>query len=185
MNIAAISPTELADLINSGNIVDLIDVCTPLEYRAVHIEFARNIPLDQLDPAEIMQSRSKADDPLYIICASGNRGQLACEKFHKAGFSQVVNIEGGKSACLETSLPVVRGRKAISLDRQVRMVIGSLVLAGNLLGWLLHPAFYILSTFMGAGLLFAGITDTCALGMLLARMPWNRSKQSSQSICNY
>ena len=184
MSITSIAPVELADLFKSGKKIDLIDVCAPVEYREVHIEFARNIPLDRLDPSKVIQSRSKTDGPLYIICASGNRGRMACEKFLKSGYSHVVNIEGGNTACLAVGLPVVRGKKALSLDRQVRFVIGSLVVLGNVSGWLLHPAFFFLSTFMGAGLIFAGITDTCALGMMLARMPWNRGTQSSHSICN-
>jgi hypothetical protein len=71
-------------------------------------------------------------------------------------------------------LPVVRGSKAISLERQVRMAAGSLVLLGILLAWLVHPACYGLSALVGAGLVFAGMTNTCGMGLLLARMPWNR-----------
>ena len=78
-----------------------------------------------------MQARNgSADEPLYVICRSGGRGQQACEKFLKAGFSNVVNVEGGTMACVEAGLPVVRGKKAISLERQVRIAAGSLVLLG-------------------------------------------------------
>jgi Protein of unknown function (DUF2892) len=86
----------------------------------------------------------------------------------------VVNVEGGMLACIEAGLQVVRGKKAISLERQVRIAAGLLVVLGSLLGWFVHPAFIGLSAFVGAGLLFAGITDTCGMGMLLARMPWNQ-----------
>jgi hypothetical protein len=72
-------------------------------------------------------------------------------------------------------LPVVRGKKAISLERQVRIAAGSLVLLGVIGSLLIHPYVIGLSAFVGAGLLFAGITDTCGMGMLLARMPWNRN----------
>ena len=85
-------------------------------------------------------------------------------------------VEGGTLACVESGLPVVRGMKAISLERQVRIASGLLVLLGALLGWLVHPAFIGLSAFIGAGLVFAGVTDTCGMGMLLARMPWNQVK---------
>ncbi len=114
------------------------------------------------------------DEPLYLICRSGSRGRQACEKILTAGFTKVVNVEGGTLACFEAMLPVVRGKKAISLERQVRIAAGSLVLLGVLLGWLVHPALYGLSAFIGAGLVFAGITDTCGMGMILARMPWNQ-----------
>ncbi len=75
----------------------------------------------------------------------------------------------------------VRGKKTISLERQVRIAAGLLVLLGALLGWLVHPAFIGLSAFIGAGLLFSGITDTCGMGMILARMPWNQCKEDKSS----
>jgi rhodanese-related sulfurtransferase len=168
-------PQSFAKRCNEGTKIDLIDVRTPVEHREVHVEIAWNIPLDRLDPAALMQARNgSANEPLYLICRSGSRGQQACEKFLKAGFSNVVNIEGGTMACVEAGLSVVRGKKAISLERQVRMAAGSLVLLGAVLGCLVHPAFIGLSAFVGAGLLFAGITDTCGMGMVLARMPWNQ-----------
>ena len=182
MNIAVIKPQEFAELCKNGEKIDLIDVRTPIEYEEVHIQIARNFPLDQLDPAVLMQTRTgSANEPLYVICRSGSRGQQACEKFLKAGFSNVVNIEGGTMACVEAGLPVVRGKKAISLERQVRIAAGSLVLLGAALGWFVHPAFIGLSAFVGAGLVFAGITDTCGMGMILARMPWNQTSQFTTS----
>ena len=183
MSITIITPQELADLCKDGRKIDLIDVRTPVEYREVHVEIARNVPLDQLDAAALMQARNgSANEPLYLICRSGSRGQQACEKFLKAGFSNVVNIEGGTMACVEAGLPVVRGKKAISLERQVRIAAGSLVLLGAIL-YFVHPAFIGLSAFVGAGLVFAGITDTCGMGMMLARMPWNQCGKESTSCC--
>ncbi len=183
MTVTTISPQQLAELCKAGKI-ELIDVRTPVEFRELHTTVARNVPLDRLDPAAIMQARNGSkDEPLYIICRSGSRGQKACEKFLEAGFSNVVNIEGGTLACVEAGLPVVRGKKAISLERQVRIAAGSLVLLGVLLGWLVHPAFLGLSAFIGAGLVFAGITDTCGMGMMLARMPWNQVKDASTGCC--
>ena len=86
----------------------------------------------------------------------------------------MLNVEGGTLAWAEAGLPVVRGKRAISLERQVRIAAGSLVLLGAILGWMVHPVFVGVSAFIGAGLVFAGITDTCGMGLLLARMPWNR-----------
>jgi rhodanese-related sulfurtransferase len=182
MAITTVKPHEFAELCKYGKKVDLIDVRTPVEFREVHVENARNVPLDRLNPAALMQARNgSADEPLYFICRSGSRGLQACEKFVKAGFSNVVNVEGGTMACVEAGLPVVRGKKAVSLERQVRIAAGSLVLLGALLGWLVHPALMGLSAFVGAGLLFSGITDTCGMGMVLARMPWNRCGKDSTS----
>jgi len=184
MSVATISPAKLAEITQEGRKIDLIDVRTPVEFREVHLETARNVPLDQLDPKVLMQARSgSSSDPLYVICKSGGRSQQACEKFVKAGFTNIVNIEGGTTACITAGLPVVRGKKAIALERQVRIAAGLLVLLG-IGGWCAnYPAFLALSAFVGAGLMFAGITDTCGMGMVLARMPWNQCGTDKDSCC--
>jgi rhodanese-related sulfurtransferase len=184
MDISAISPAELDRLCKEGKQIELIDVRTPVEFREVHVEIARNVPLDQLDVAALMQARNgSANEPLYVVCHSGSRGRQACERFLTAGFSNVVNVEGGTKACLEAGLPVVRGKKTVSLERQVRIAAGSLVLLGAVLGWLANPAFLGLSAFVGAGLVFSGITDTCPMAMLIARMPWNQCSPTAKSCC--
>jgi rhodanese-related sulfurtransferase len=171
---SAISPQALAQLFRSGKQIELIDVRTPAEFQEVHVEFAHNVPLGDLEPAKIVQARNgSAGEPLYVICRSGGRGKQACDKFAQAGFDNVVNVEGGTLACESSGLPLVRGKKVMSLERQVRITAGSLVLVGVVLGSLVHPYLYGLSAFIGAGLVFAGITDTCGMGMLLAKMPWN------------
>lgn len=183
MTVTVIKPSELAELCKHEKKIDLIDVRTPVEYREVHLEIARNVPLDRLNATAVMQARNgSASEPLYVICRSGARGKQACERFLKEGFSNVINIEGGTMACVEAGLPVVRGTKAISLERQVRIAAGSLVLLGAALS-LVHPAFIGLAAFIGAGLVFAGITDTCGMGMILARMPWNQVGEESTSCC--
>lgn len=184
MTNSTISAVEFAQLCRDKD-VGLIDVRTPAEFREVHLGIARNVPLGRLDPAAFMRARTNGcEQPLYVICQSGGRGRQACEMFYKAGFTSVINVEGGTSACIATGLPIVRGPKTISLERQVRIAAGSLVLLGLLLSWLVHPAFVFLSAFVGAGLVFAGITDTCGMGMILARMPWNQNSQSEASSCS-
>jgi rhodanese-related sulfurtransferase len=158
----------------------LLDVRTPTEFREVHAEGARLLPLDRLDPHAVMQSRGQSlnghgEEPLYVICQSGNRARQAAEKFLAAGYANVVNVEGGTNAWAAAGLPVVRGAKTISLERQVRIAAGFLVLAGSVLAYFVHPYFLALPAFVGAGLLFAGITDTCGMGLLLAKMPWNNA----------
>lgn len=184
MSIVAMKPQELAERCKVGKKPDLIDVRTPVEFREVHLEVARNIPLDQLDPVAYLKTRTgSTEEAIYIVCRSGGRGKQACEKFLNVGFTNVVNIEGGTQACVEAGLPVVRGKQAISLERQVRIAAGSLVLLGAVLGWFIHPGFIGLSAFIGAGLLFAGITDTCGMGMMLARMPWNQIATEPAATC--
>ncbi len=171
----SITAVELQSLASAGNRIDLIDVRTPVEFREIHVAFARNEPLDQLDAKAIHASRiGTANEPLYIICRSGARGRQACEKFVAAGIDNTINIEGGTMACVSAGLPVLRGKKAVSLERQVRIAAGSMVFAGSVLGFFVHPYFIGLSAFVGAGLVFAGVTDTCGMGMLLAKMPWNQ-----------
>lgn len=183
MSVPTITPTRLEELRTAGKVVDLIDVRTPVEYREVHVAFAHNVPLDRLDPAVVQRQRTvPPDEPLYVICRSGSRGRQACERLVAAGLS-VVNVEGGTLAWADAGLPVVRGKKMISLERQVRIAAGVLVLLGAVLGWLVHPAFVGLSAFVGAGLVFAGVTDACGMGLLLARMPWNRVKEPAAACC--
>jgi rhodanese-related sulfurtransferase len=180
--ITSISPCELHGQKICGKAVELIDVRTPVEFAEVHAQYARNVPLDALQPAELIRDRGPADPPLYVICRSGSRAKQACEKFQAAGFASVVNVEGGTLAWIEAGLPVLRGKKMISLERQVRIAAGFLVVLGVVLGWLVHPAFVGLPAFVGAGLIFAGVTDTCGMGLLLARMPWNRGGDA-KSAC--
>jgi rhodanese-related sulfurtransferase len=175
MNVSTISSAKLAETIREGKKIDLIDVRTPVEFREVHLDIARNVPLDRLNPENLMRTRNgSSGEPLYVICKSGGRGQQACEKFIKAGFTNVVNVGGGTTACIEAGLPVVRGKATMSLERQVRIAAGSLVLLGVIGSYAVHPCLIGLSAFVGAGLVFAGVTDTCGMGMMLARMPWNK-----------
>jgi rhodanese-related sulfurtransferase len=172
MSVPTITPAELVELVKAGPVA-LLDVRTPAEFEEVHVAFARNVPLDQLDPAQLGTDPAA---PVYVVCQRGARGQRACEQLRAAGFTGATNVAGGTLACVEAGLPVVRGRKTISLERQVRIAAGALVLLGVGSGFLVHEALFGLSALVGAGLVFAGLTDTCGMGALLARMPWNRRK---------
>ena len=173
-----ISPRQLAELRNSGAAVELLDVRTPLEFSEVHVDFARNVPLDQLSPEQLSPEQlgraAQRSEPLYVICRSGGRGKQACEKLSAAGLN-VVNVEGGTLAWEQAGLSVVRSaQKVVSLERQVRIAAGALVLLSAILGYFVHPYFIALAAFVGAGLVFAGVTDTCGMGLMLSRMPWNK-----------
>jgi len=174
-----ITAEELSNLIKSGKKIDLIDVRTPAEFREIHAEPAKLLPLDKLSAESLKALRTTAtDQPVYVICKSGNRGRQACDKLRAAGVS-VVNVEGGTTAWAAAGLPVVRGKKTISLERQVRIAAGSMVFAGTLAGAFANPLFLIIPGFVGAGLVFAGVTDTCGMAMLLAKMPWNQAGGAS------
>lgn len=174
-----ISPQDLNAQRLKGEALDLIDVRTPVEFREVHVDFARNVPLDRLDLQEIRrEGANAADRPLYVICRSGSRGRRACETLQRAGL-EPINVEGGTAAWEAAGLPVVRGRKGISLERQVRIAAGLLVIGGTALGAFLHPGFLGIPAFVGAGLVFAGVTDRCGMALLLGRMPWNQVREKS------
>lgn len=159
--------------------IDLVDVRTPAEFREIHAEGAINQPLDSLQPEAIVAARNgRSDQPLYLICKSGSRSAMAAKKFIAAGIENVVSVDGGTTAWAEADLPVIRGQKTISLERQVRIAAGFLTFLGAVLGAFVNPWFIGLSAFVGAGLMFAGITDTCGMGMVLARMPWNQCKDT-------
>jgi rhodanese-related sulfurtransferase len=180
VSVRTITPGELHELFASGRPVQLIDVRTPAEFREVHAAGARSVPLDRLDPAAFPCGGPDAA-PVYLICQSGSRGRAVCERLIAAGRPDVVNVEGGTLAWEAAGLPVVRGKMAVSLERQVRIAAGSLVLIGVGLGALVHPYLLGVAAFVGAGLVFSGITDTCGMGLLLARMPWNREGSQNAS----
>lgn len=171
----------LADDMKRGTSVMLLDVRTPAEFQAVHAVGASNVPLDVLDPGRFMAGRS-ADAPVYVICHSGARARTACERFIAAGFANAVLVEGGTKAWQAAGCPVVTGKQSLSVERQVRLVIGLGVIAGVILALTVNPWCALISGFFGAGLTMAGITDCCPLALMVAAMPWNRGCTSG-SCC--
>jgi rhodanese-related sulfurtransferase len=131
--------------------------------------------LHQLQPESLIASGALANGrPVFLLCQTGVRAAKAAEKFVASGLERAVVIEGGTKAWIEAGLPVARAAVPVmSLERQVRVAAGTLVLTGVLLGWFVYAGFFVLAGFVGAGLIFAGITDFCGMGLLLAGMPWN------------
>ena len=155
---------------NSG--IPLIDVRTPAEYGSIHADGAVNHSMESLQVEKIPFAK---EEEIHVICQSGGRSMKVCQKLEAAGFTKIVNIEGGTSAWHAAGLPVVEGKKVMSLERQVRIAAGSLVVIGAAIGQFVHPGGFALSAFIGAGLVFAGVTDTCGMGMMIAKMPWNQA----------
>ena len=169
-----ISPIELQKILVTNPSSSVIDVRTPMEFAEVHVPQARSVPLDELKPGSLALPK---DQPVYLICRSGQRATKAAEKFAKEGFLQTIVVEGGTLAWIAANLPVTRSAvKVISLERQVRIAAGALVFIGVLLAHFVNYNFIWLSGFVGAGLVFAGITDFCGMGLLIAKLPWNRRK---------
>lgn len=175
--VSTISCQEFAPLSKKGGF-DMIDVRTRMEFYQVHAVGALCVPLDALNPEVIMASREeRATQPLYVICKSGGRSAQACDAFVKAGFDNVVNIEGGTMAWLAAGLPVNRGtKKMMSMERQVRIFAGLMILAGTLLA-MGNLWFLIIPGIMGVSLAFAGLSNVCGMSMILAKVPWNKSLQ--------
>jgi rhodanese-related sulfurtransferase len=182
MTAPSITLKELSRLRDCGQRLDIIDVRTPSEFSALRADIATNIPLHQLDPRAVVDSRA-GGEPLYLICQSGTRALMACEKFIAAGFANVVCVEGGTAAWESAGLPVVRGKKSLTVEQQVRISMGTLVLLGVILGLLVHPGFLGLSAFVGCGLVYAGITGRCGMATLFSKMPWNNRACEGQGCC--
>lgn len=173
-----ITPQELNALALTRGPVSLLDVRTPAEFAEVHATGAINVPLDRLTVSSVREALPHAGAaPIYILCRSGARAEIAAEKLASAGAPHGIVVKGGTLAWKAAGLPVEESPvRAISLERQVRIGAGALVLIGVAFALLAHPAFLALSAFVGLGLVFAGITDWCGLGLLLAKAPWNHNR---------
>lgn len=168
-----IESNEVKSALETGKRVLLLDVRTPAEHGEKHIAGSRLMPLERWDGAAARSLVEEAEE-VVLVCRSGNRAEQARRKLEEAGCEGPRVLEGGVLAWERAGLPLERGKSVLSLERQVRIAAGGLVLAGVLLGWQLHGGFFALSGFVGAGLMFAGITDWCGMAMLLAKMPWNQ-----------
>jgi rhodanese-related sulfurtransferase len=166
-----VSAEQVKDDLASGRIT-LIDVREPAEYAAERIPGARLMPLSTFDPAKA----PTGNDRVVLHCRTGNRSAKAAQKVLNAGHEQAFHLQGGIEAWKGAGFPTERDANApISIMRQTQITAGSLVLIGLALGWFVSPWFLLLSAFIGAGLAFAGLTDTCGMSMMLAKMPWNRT----------
>jgi rhodanese-related sulfurtransferase len=180
----SISPAALSALLRAGDTHRLLDVRTPPEYASVHVPGAKLMPLDELkiDP---FVAQHKPGTPIYVLCQAGERAAKAVEQFERAGCEDCVLVEGGTQAWINAELPVHRGaRSVLPLMRQVQIAVGSLSAVGAILALTVNSWFAALPLLLGCGLLFAGITGTCGLALLLARMPWNRVQASCSLCCN-
>ena len=171
-----ISPAELQSHLASFPEAQLIDVRSAVEFSEVHVPNALPTPLDRLDPRALFELNTLSKDrPVYVLCRTGARATRAAEHFVREGYANAVVVEGGTLAWINAGLPVKRGQsKVISLERQVRIAAGAFVFTGTVLGLFVNKAFFGIPAFVGAGLVFAGITDWCGMGLLLAKAPWNR-----------
>ncbi len=150
----------------------LIDIREPGEHRRENIPGSLLMPLSRFDPSRMTQYKNRR---IVLYCQSGNRSSQALQKLQTADFQDVFQLKGGLPTWKQAGYDTQEDKNApISLMRQVQIVAGSLVLIGTLLGAFVSPWFLLLSGFVGAGLTFAGITDTCLMARLLAKLPYNQ-----------
>ena len=179
-----ISPAGLSALLDAGNAHELLDVRTPPEFASEHVPGARLIPLNKLR-VEAFLEQHKPGTPIYVLCQAGARASKAIEQFESAGCTDCVLVEGGTQAWVDAGLPVHRSvRKVLPLMRQVQIVVGSLSAIGAILALAVNLWFVVVPLFLGCGLVFAGITGTCGMALMLARMPWNRGPGGSSHCSN-
>lgn len=169
MSLPTITPQKARELIDQGAL--LVDIREADEHAREKIGVAHHAPLSGLD-----KLNAQADAPYVIFhCRSGNRTATNAGRLASATDVDAYILEGGIDAWKKAGLPVVTNKsQPIEIMRQVQIAAGSLVVAGVTLGVLAHPAFYGLAGFVGAGLVFAGATGTCAMARILGLAPWNR-----------
>lgn len=131
------------------------------------------IELPRFDAEEFIRTHGLTGETVYVLCQSGKRASVAARKLEDAGYKNVAIIKGGMNA-LNKKTDAVAKRSVISIERQVRIIAGSLVLAGSVLSLTLTPLGSVLSGLVGCGLLFAGITNSCSMAAVLSKMPWNK-----------
>jgi len=164
-----LSAHELADQLASQTVA-VIDVREPIEYAAGHIAGSRNVPLSRLHQADLPSG------PLVLVCQSGNRSARGVQTLLERGFAHPISdLQGGIPSWQQAGLPLRKVTNApLPLMRQVQIAAGSLVLLGLILSTTVAPAWILLSWFVGAGLVFAGVSGFCGMARLLAVMPWNQ-----------
>ena len=157
----------------------LVDVRSGTEFASGHIPGAVNIPMDQIE-ARFDDLGLNLDLSIVLICQSGKRARMTAGLLEPCQ-RQISVLEGGTRAWIEAGLPVVASVKTRwSLERQVRLGAGLLVLASAILALTVNPRWVFLCGFVGLGLTFAGLTDICAMGIILEKMPWNKCRKLSQ-----
>ena len=154
----------------------VIDVRTSAEFDLGHLENSENHPLDTLCVGEI-RAKQRAGELIYLVSRSGKRARMAYDRLVAWGVEEICVVDGGWEAWLEAGFNTTAGKSTISLERQIRIAAGGLVVTGVVLSMFVSSGWIGLSAFIGLGLVFAGITDTCGLGMLLSTMPWNKRKR--------
>ncbi len=164
---------SLAEHLASGNAPRILDVRTPAEFETSHIPGSYNVPLDTLREHR-GELKRHLDEDVVLVCRAGGRAAQAEEALAGVGLPGLRVLDGGMDAWESTGAPLNRGRQTWELERQVRLLAGGMVALG-VLGSVKVPALKWVGGAVGVGLSGAALTNTCAMGMVLSKMPWNRT----------
>jgi rhodanese-related sulfurtransferase len=178
---ASVDAPSLRDRLGAGSAPQLVDVRSPAEFEAGHIPGAVNVPLDMLRGRLDELCQVLQDQEIVLVCQSGQRAGQAREALQRAGHPGGAVLAGGIGDWTAVGGDLRRGRQVWALERQVRFTAGALVLTG-VVGSVLAPPLKWLAAGIGGGLVVAAVTDTCAMGAVLARMPWNRRGAPSPDL---
>ena len=173
---ARVTPAELRRLLEDTTPARIIDVRTPAEFEATHIPASYNVPLDMLREHR-NELTQHLDTDVVLVCRSGMRAEQAERAFAEAGLSNLHVLDGGIMRWESEGGTVNRGRQRWDIERQVRLVAGGIVLAAGL-GSIAVPSLKWVGTAIGAGLFTAALTNTCAMGAALSKLPFNRGAAS-------
>jgi len=158
----------------------ILDVRTSEEYDECHVSGSVLQTLDSLNPTAI-QTLRKNGEPCYVLCAAGKRAMKAAEVLTAAGHEDVSVVEGGIQNWIDKGLPVITPSEQLSLKHQSLIATGGIMILGVVLGYLIHPAWYLLAGGGGILLIVSGITGSCPMMFLLSKLPWN--KRTGRSSC--
>jgi rhodanese-related sulfurtransferase len=167
-----ISPRDALKLAEKDSQIKLLDVRSALEFSQVHIKDSINVPIDMLSVKISDLSQTKQN--YIVLCRTGNRSPMAADMLTQSGIHGVKVMQGGITYWQKERFPVVKGVGGMALERQVRVIAGSLVLSGIIMSWFIHRTFIFIPVFISCGLIYAGLTDNCLMGMLLMKLPYNK-----------
>lgn len=169
-----LTPKDVADRLKSG--ARLVDIREADEHAREHVQGAVNVPLSRLQAAGVTAS---AGQDVIFMCRTGNRTGVNCRQLSESVAGEAYVLDGGLEAWKAAGLPVRKDtRQPIELMRQVQMAAGGLILIGAALGVAVHPGFFGLCAFVGAGLFVAGATGFCGMARLMALAPWNKPQSA-------
>lgn len=167
-----ISPKDVQALALKDPQIKLLDVRSALEFSEKHIKDSINIPVDMISSK--IKDLSQSGQSYITFCRTGNRSPMAADMLLQAGISSIKVMRGGMTAWQKQKLPVIMGDTSVSIERQVRIAAGLLMLFGIIMAQFVHGGFIWVSIWVACGFIFAGITNSCLMGMMLMKLPYNK-----------